>query len=272
MYTITTWNILADRYSDVYNSIVPSEVLLWSNRIKGIIKKIKELNSDILCLQEVELSKVNEDFIDLFSEYDFVKHEIDKKRDNPIGNMIMWKKEKFLSINTIRHSCAVHTILKPQNNNENENNPKLIWVMCVHLKAGLSSGETMRVSQIKSCLEKFNKWKKINGNGIGVICGDFNDKLLDGGLVFNEMKLSGFEQTGKNNLTCMLRNGELFNFDHILVNSISIGDHIEKMDKVYLNARSLLTEQTKDKIEIIPNNDNPSDHFPVTLLMLTEQI
>ena len=69
MFTITTWNILADRYSDVYNSVVEKDVLLWSNRIKGIIKKIKELNSDVVCLQEVELSNVHIDFIELFSEY-----------------------------------------------------------------------------------------------------------------------------------------------------------------------------------------------------------
>lgn len=246
MFTITTWNILADRYSDVYNSVVEKDVLLWSNRIKGIIKKIKELNSDILCLQEVELSNVHVDFIELFSDYDFVKHEIDKKRDNLIGNMILWKKEKFVSLNTIRHSCAVHTLLQLKNvddllqqkNVDEHLNKALIWITNVHLKAGLSSGETMRVSQIKSCLEKINKWKKNNENGAGVICGDFNDKLIEGGLVFNELKSSGFEQTCKNNLTCMLRNGELFNFDHIIVNSNLVKNHSENhVSQIYMNAR-----------------------------------
>lgn len=273
MISITTWNILADRYSDVYKTIVPSDVLLWSNRIKGIIKKIKELNSDVVCLQEVEIANAAIDFIELFGEYDFVKHEIDKKRDNPIGNMILWKKDKFTSINTIRHSCAVHTLLKYKDESKSD----LFWIMSVHLKAGLSSGETMRVSQIKSCLEKFNKWKKSCNKGLGIICGDFNDKL--NGLVFNELKLSGFKQTNNKNPTCMLRNGDLFNFDHILVNSeqtITEENEIENNfikveNKIFLNARSLLTEHLDENIalEIIPNINNPSDHFPVTYIIKT---
>ncbi|GAG97288.1 unnamed protein product, partial [marine sediment metagenome] len=68
----TTWNILAQRYWN-------DSVMKWSDRLSLILKKIISSDSDIICLQEIELDTSDEDFSPLFDIYDFVVHRRSKK-------------------------------------------------------------------------------------------------------------------------------------------------------------------------------------------------
>ena len=248
-----SWNILADRYSKRYGSLVDSNVLLWTNRILSILNLLKSNNADIICLQEVELQTFQSDFNSLFDSYDFFSHTVSKKRTNPIGNVIFWRKGLQV-IEQISNSCGVHIILQLT-----EGCGRL-WISNVHLKAK-TSGEAVRHSQIVSCL---NKWQS-RGGGCGVICGDFNDTLFDpktDELVRKELEKHKFEIT----LTqsgCMLRDGTLFNFDHICNFGVDIKQ--EQTNCIYENVLSLNNKSNLDTklFYRIPNQDIPSDHFPL---------
>lgn len=89
-YRCITWNILAQSYWK-------DDTIKWSDRLQSIITKIIKTNSDIICLQEIELLTVIDDFEPLFEMYNYDIHKINKKRSNQIGNMILWKKTTFYS-------------------------------------------------------------------------------------------------------------------------------------------------------------------------------
>ena len=158
---LVTWNILAQRY--IHNDLV----FEWSDRLSIILRNIEGLNPDVLCLQEVELSTAVDDFGSLFDLYNYSIHQINKKRNSPIGNMTLWKKDTFkLEGETpLYNSSGVHTIL------EHIMSSRKVWISNIHLRAGLRTKEKERVNQLKST------FKLIKDDIPCCIVGDFNDDL-----------------------------------------------------------------------------------------------
>jgi mRNA deadenylase 3'-5' endonuclease subunit Ccr4 len=58
--SVISWNILAQRFvnPETFYFIEDAKILEYSRRLPLIIKKLKQSNSDIICLQEVELKNV----------------------------------------------------------------------------------------------------------------------------------------------------------------------------------------------------------------------
>ena len=75
-----SWNILAQRYAS-------SPCDDWETRLIKIFFRLQDENDTIVCLQEVELERFRSDFLYLCRKcgYNYVIHEVNKKRTNPIG-------------------------------------------------------------------------------------------------------------------------------------------------------------------------------------------
>ncbi len=238
MITIVTYNTLAQRYVDLhirtgYPHISDLDILTWDHRLKLIREKISNHNPDVICLQEVELKTITEDFVTYFAAYDSHAHSIRKKRTNQIGNIILWKKS-FNAANLDFNSCGVFVTISDPNG-------QCIRIGNIHLKAGNMSHETDRVNQLVSCINKF-------GKNPGIICGDFNDELEP------ERSLKKIFDQNKfildvNYPTCyafdLTYPYEYWAFDHV----VSFNTHVETFE-------CALREK-------IPNGTEPSDHILV---------
>lgn len=232
-----SYNILAQRYIKEFSHINYQGILSWNHRLDLILKKIKNENADIILLQEVELNDFGVDFSTLFEEYSFSRHIITKNRDNPIGQVVLWKKD-LIPQHTILTSCAVIVEFKT------------FWVANVHLKARILKGEQQRQTQIRSVLKKVNHQKP------GFIAGDFNDYLNSNclynvktqGLIMNELSNYEFKIHSLNNSSYVYNNEynshNYWTFDHVLSNKMLIS----------LN-------QGNNKLIPFPNEFEPSDHL-----------
>lgn len=234
-----TYNIMAQRY--INNTSNPSSIPAWNERLLMICSKVPP-NIDIICLQEVELADVKE-IINYFRNYDYIVHELSKKRTNVIGNITFYNKDTLSMITSDSNSCAVFgTFLHLETNKE-------FWLINLHLRAGLRSKQNERKSQLNSCL------KKVNKNIPGILCGDFNDDFIEPNIILKQI-------IDKENLTCnelgthitccvyeKTLSHSFYQFDHVIANNLSI--HIKGC-----------SEPT-----VIPNEIEPSDHYPVEFVV-----
>lgn len=261
---VLSYNVLADRYAvpnpkypttfslrDRYAFIADEDVddiLNWDNRLNRILNKIKFNDPDIICLQEIELETINEDFIDRLPEYNAVHHiiwnkdspKVVYKRTNVIGNLTLWKKDKVECVNSKFNSCAVFTELIC-------NNLQFLLIN-VHLKAGLKSCQKERGSQIKSCIKEFKGTHTL-------ITGDFNDQLIYNSDNTKEPYIKDILDTHKfvispSELTCDVYNYELkehtfYSFDHVVTYNLNV------------NVTPI------PELSPIPSINEPSDHVPL---------
>lgn len=247
LLTGVTWNILAQRYwrgtgnkprKETYNDIPSNSVYAWPNRCKRIIQKLNETKSDIICLQEVELKTAKDDFAPLFEDYEFAMHVNFKKRTSPIGNMILWNKNKLSLVKNKDNSAGVHCLLLVNGST------RMLWIGNVHLKAGVLSCEQTRLNQIKSTIKIIN-WLPT----ATCIVGDYNDELKEDGKLYKILQSNGFHAASieKAPISCFHRDkqgvGKYWSFDHV---------YAKKCNFNYI---------TKDLTRQIPDEDNPSDHL-----------
>jgi mRNA deadenylase 3'-5' endonuclease subunit Ccr4 len=233
MISVISYNVLAQRYIEPFVPKKPhikdKSILEWSYRYPLICKHVEDY--DIICLQEVELASISEF---LFDGYDFAHHVTSKKRNNPIGNLILWKKDKFNCSMKKISSCSVFVEL---------NYGEVKFTLAnVHFRAGLKVGLSERLNQVKSCLKM--------AKGLPMIfCGDFNDDFIDCDTVKKLFVEKGFElKTSKD--TCCLYNEQTleytyYSFDHVMVHKLNV------------------VVDYGPKKQPIPNAEYPSDHFPV---------
>lgn len=240
---VISYNTLAKRYIEPesywnrYPHIKNHEIRLWDYRLPIIIKLISEENADLILLQEIELESFEKDFAPLFAKYSFWKHEYSKKvRNNPIGNVILWK-NNVVPIKQTTTSCSL--IVEFDN----------FWVINVHLKAGIVSGEDIRLNQIKSVL------KNVNYDKPGFMAGDFND-ILDSPCLYNvTIKRLVAKELARLQIhsylnSCYVHNREYntdnyWTFDHVVSNRLQI----------------TISAHTDNDSKPIPNESEPSDHL-----------
>lgn len=110
---LVSYNLLAQRFVDAhYADILSSKTWLhWDSRLLKMKAKILAEDPDVILLQEVELSNFKADWSDL-RDYDSFVHTISRKRNNPIGNAILWKK-KFECLVKKSNSCSLVVELSP---------------------------------------------------------------------------------------------------------------------------------------------------------------
>lgn len=247
--TITTWNILAYIYDD-------KQEYKWVYRLPLIIQNLQQVNSDLICLQKLVLETAEKDFNTMFYQYDYIIDKVSKNRNNPIGNMILWKKDKFKLKDKISHSCAIHSLLIHNKTN------KSLWLSNVHLKAGLDSGESQRHSEIKSCLKRLNNNLINKGYVVMIMCGDFNDNFThhwdencNSCKIYTELIQNNYVVHRTPISTCV-NHQYWWAFDRLCTKGI-VPDNIK-----------VKCDFECDQSLSIPNSDVPSDHLSLTFTLL----
>jgi hypothetical protein len=256
--SVFSYNTLAQRYVDPYITtrykFVPDPIILnWQFRLNLIRKKITDYNADVVCLQEVELSSIKEDFIDYLYNYGYdgyACHMIIKARINVIGNITFWKKSVLICAGHDTNSYGVFTMFDLAGTNDRPGNK--ILIVNIHLKAGLISGEKDRQFQMLSCMKKL-----FLDNIPSCICGDFNDDLRVNGPIHRILENNRFICYGNEN-TChvydySLDKSNFHSFDHI----VSLGYRIKMV-------------KNEEQLVPIPNIFEGSDHYPIIFYILVE--
>jgi len=232
----TTWNILSRKY-------VPLDFSIQNHttRMQMIHAKISEFNSDIVCLQEVD---IDIPFTYDDTVYDIIIHKITKKRTNTFGNVILWKKSIFIADLYFISSCSLQIILR----HIELNTP--FYIGNVHLRSGFTNNEHERVNQMNSI---FKKWENM-GNLDGIIMGDFNDEYGDSmsnaGLLFQRIQHSEFVYPMQSpNSTYNHISKNYSQFDWAITHKIHNFQYIDLPDDEILRT--------------IPNAEIASDHYPI---------
>lgn len=226
---LVSFNVLAERYNvsgygwDDYRKI-------------RVCKIISDINPDVLCLQEVELDKIDTIVEDIgINNYTYYSHVISKKRTNNIGNLTAWK-SKYTMLECNFTSSAIIVKLGE------------FIIANVHLKAGLNTGLDIRQKQMKSILTY----------SPNMIVGDFNDELNE---YFNEKSSNNFNEKSSNNykladtrITTYVSNAhtkKFWSFDHLLYSTT-------------IDTKNIIVETIhSDLTEPIPSDIHPSDHIPL---------
>ena len=225
--TCVSWNILAQRYASS-----PRDD--WETRLIKIFFRLQDENDTIVCLQEVELEGFRSDFLYLCRKcgYNYVIHEVNKKRPNPIGNVILWKAIMFTATDPWSNSTSVGVSLW--------HDGKELQVASVHLKAG--DHEETRISQLRSTL-KYLKGPRV------LLTGDFNDNLK-GGLTESLVSFDIHETPAG----CWAR-GQWCNFDQVVTKGFDVEVDLK------------LCGETP-----IPSAVDPSDHLPLSFTLLEPKV
>eukprot|EP01001_Neometanema_parovale_P010247 NODE_647_length_2226_cov_82.421778_g617_i0.p1 GENE.NODE_647_length_2226_cov_82.421778_g617_i0~~NODE_647_length_2226_cov_82.421778_g617_i0.p1 ORF type:complete len:456 (-),score=76.89 NODE_647_length_2226_cov_82.421778_g617_i0:153-1520(-) len=99
-FSMCTYNILAKCYSKPsYYPNVPPRVLSWKYRLPMILSEIMSLQTDIVCLQEVQEDDWTNDFAPAFEKAGFSGvHTSTDALKNKLGIAIVWRQSTFTPI------------------------------------------------------------------------------------------------------------------------------------------------------------------------------
>lgn len=212
LLSFMTYNILADSLASESlhlprNIIEANQDLCWNKRLFKIVKELKYIQSDIICLQEfvkdkVFLDEINKMKYDIFMQ---IKSGVDH------GCAILWKNEKFI----LKESFTLNMNLEYSEINKSEsyiynktnlcifvllqfvNKKKYLIVACTHILFNQKRGDIKlaQVYQIMNCLRLIKNKIASNENTIYTILGgDFNCNPNSGIFKFiTEGKLNCFK-------------------------------------------------------------------------------
>ncbi len=288
-FTVLSWNILAppgvlaelrSRRAPrvlsplvIENKYLQEELDLNGNevlRVQTIIQILKDINADIMLLQEIDLATFELDFAPLLKEYQYERHKINKKRTNLFGNVTLWKIGKL--INSTLSSRCLHITLQLENGFE-------FIVTNVHFPAknGLD-GYKEKYTHLLSCVKIWKDFPNV------IFGGDFNDSLCFKNEIGNIIGLGldipnlGFSISTQEleKKTCKnMINGNIYNLDHILIRGNLKINYLDS--KIVLN--QILPGMERSSVELdgnevlrVPNSINPSDHIPVVYQVTIEMM
>lgn len=145
-FKICSFNILFDKFNFNVNS--------FAKRIDIVVKRLEEIDADIICLQEI-LPDMKEKLLN----YDYIKRFNITDNDLETNDLIILSKHAFLDVSSYRFSKKKHFLKASFNDFD---------VINVHLTSDHSGSEAKRLEQIKKLVEFTDKTKTT------IVCGDFN--------------------------------------------------------------------------------------------------
>ena len=215
-------------------------------RCETIIQKIKALDPDIVCLQEIWFSKIYKMFVSQFKD----SHNI--YRPPGFSGLLFISKYAIVSTYFKRYNVSAFpdnimskgfglvTIQKTPND-------QLIDVFFTHAQAGNVNISIKNMNQMKSMI-KLSKNPKL-------IVGDFNLYPPIVKVIFNTLILSG------NQFTCCKKNSMFRKYECVR------GNKDKKLDYVLYDSNlTKMLSLTGDKIKNVIFKDNDmdlSDHYPL---------
>ena len=252
-FRLVTYNILSDEYLwDGIYDYVSDDVLSWENRRGKIIERIKELNPDVLCLQELNTASF-ECFKEALKAYEGSYAKKASSSDDGVGTFC----KKYIFKETCHNvvfcdgtsNCGrlatqpalFTTLLFKDGKSILVVNTKIRWSK--EIKPGNSAS-----NHVQFIL------KSISKTGT-VVVGDFNMKpdhplMMD---FYSAGLQDGFSH--KNTYSCYA-NKEFQRIDYIL--------STRDLKSIPFESPFLITAQP------IPNENEPSDHLPVGSLIVYE--
>lgn len=285
-------------YPEKYQYVEHEGLLDWEYRW-GLLKQklLTSINADIICLQEVEEDKYNENFLPLLSEcgYEGVM------QPKEVGNAIFYRKSRFELQGVNPRSRAIIAKLKIVETSSEQGEGQVdsavdecLYVANVHLE-GSPYKNNERFNQISSLLKELKKMNSNRGGGSVdqqrvVICGDFNCnaqsgicKFLESGELaanYVDSLLMSHPYTSKDQVQPYRMNSTYshtkdtmpFDFTHR-----EKGKKSETLDFIYYTPSSLrflggseavtLSEWHDANENYLPNACQPSDHLPVAAFL-----
>lgn len=185
-FRLSSWNILAQDYADrcqyLYRHLSHKKHLLsWNERWRKIKAEIECLNSDVLCLQEVQHSSYLEKVRPFLESLDYNMGYLQKGNNLPDGSLIAFKEENFKRIFTrevhMYHEdkCAtgqIALILLLQHLKSGE----FLLVTTTHLVFNPYRGDWKLKQIIEVVAEIQDYLGKEDQSTAVVLCGDFNSQ------------------------------------------------------------------------------------------------
>ncbi|EDQ85606.1 uncharacterized protein MONBRDRAFT_34194 [Monosiga brevicollis MX1] len=176
---LVTYNVLADCYvrhhlrneekRKHYFGDIPEEHLQWSHRWPCIQQEVRRLKGDIVCMQEVEFAKFDDEFCPFMQSlgYDrcIMQNDTNREPDHPVGVAIFLRSARFEV--TKEHHRSRALILGLQ---DRVTSTSLALANC-HLIAQ-ASREADRLRQAESVMRLV---ERLNADAT-VVLGDFNDE------------------------------------------------------------------------------------------------
>jgi len=265
----------------------------WNNRVDRVEKLIREVNADIVCLQEMrklpDAKKTVNQFLSSFENY---YYDVGFRNSSLLsfGQAILYKPEKFYAKQTVKKwlsdtpdvvsdsfstssggSCGFGYIVYGTqfqfvSNGKIVENLKPFWVFNTHF----ALDEEVKK---QSCYKLLEIAANVAQDEEYVICGDFNFFPDRDGELHRSIITSKLKDLGKNARTLTNRHveGTFVGYDHDefkadLTNMVSRLDHVFSSQNVTGTNPTLYT---KTMLEIEPEEltmrDYPSDHLPVVV-------
>ena len=145
--SVCSFNTLRRNYRFRSNYWCDDAIKSWDNRKELHRKLFDAIACDILCLQECELTTLEEDYDFLLCSYDVVSAGVAKKDQHSFTKpSIFYLKDKFDCLWVERRSRAVLVELK------DKKSFKRFFVVSVHLSGGQEKGDD-RDNQVRSALK-----------------------------------------------------------------------------------------------------------------------
>ena len=262
---VVQWNILADGLSGncedlggFTHSSFSSEIIKWEYRKPLIIKHLKDLNPDIICLQEADCW-VN-DLEKEFSDYDYIFNpkENSKCGNKPDGCVLIWKKNvlTLISKKLIEQSIIAELF-------HIKSNSKILCAT-THLKHTKTwEGETIRLNQLTKLLNEISSTNSSTNNVI--LCLDANTtpnytSEMGQPLCYDKMIEEKYKSSYKELLFGKEPEYTTYKERGDIINRWTI-DYIIYKCSDWIPIECLYFEDPYKDFVPIPNADFPSDHI-----------
>ena len=172
---VLSWNILANEYiKKQYYPQVKEELLIREERFKLISNKLKEINADIILLQEV-MSAEYKNLKELLSHKYFISKLIPIQwkgyPEGESGNITMIKKSKFTSIKQKENYITC------------KHRQDKFYIVNIHLD---DSSQNRRETQISDILSKVNDKERV------IIGGDCNEEYKKSSGIYKLLEDNNF--------------------------------------------------------------------------------
>ena len=152
--SLVTWNILAPAYASPSKfTWASSDALAWERRQQRIVRRLQEIDADVVCLQEVEVA-----LWDAFSEqlsrfgYDGILQDTGS---HPIANAVLLRRGLLEPVRCESRSRALIVVARASSG------APPLYIGNVHLEAGAEKGAT-RYAQLRSLLRRIELQRAID--------------------------------------------------------------------------------------------------------------
>lgn len=150
--SLVTWNVLAPLYAPASKyPWATAEALDWPARRGRIVSRLSDLDADVVCLQEVQVSLWDGLHHELQAlGYDGVLQET---KDHPVGNAVLVRRGQLELVRSESRSRALITVLQGCAGAKRDAPASRLYLANVHLEAGAEKA-SQRLAQIRSLLKR----------------------------------------------------------------------------------------------------------------------